>query len=180
MLKKLNTFVIDFRNNRISDDVTASDFLESWLINHIETFDKPFLSDETVDLCLLKESDPVDEFEPEPDVKEKRQHKRIAHSQVVDGSINAQCYNATQLKSGKATIVNMSPDGLMLRSGRNHEVDDLLVVSCSIGQTFTMKEKVKVRTGDGDMYGVQFISPSSETINFFTELYGSLQLNIAS
>lgn len=177
LLKKLNTFIVDFRNKRIGDEVNPSVFLESWLIDHIETFDRPFLSHETVDLCLLERSDLIDEFEPEPDLKEKRQHRRIPHNEVVDGSINAHCYNATQLKGGRATIVNMSPDGLMLSSGRNHKVDDLLIVSCGIGQTFKMKEKVKVKTVDGQLFGVQFISPSNETIIFFTELYGSLRLN---
>jgi hypothetical protein len=74
----------------------------------------------------------------------------------------------------------MSPDGLMLDSARNHEVDDLLIVSCRVGQTFKMKEKVKVRSVHDQMYGVQFISPSKETIAFFTELYGSLRLNHSS
>jgi hemerythrin len=178
LLKKLNAFVVDFRNNRINSELAPSVFLENWLLEHIESFDRPFLSHETVDLCLLNESDSIDEFEP--DLKDKRQHKRIPHNEVVNGNIYAHCYNATQLRNGQAKIVNMSPDGLMLDSARNHEVDDLLIVSCRVGQTFKMKEKVKVRSVHDQMYGVQFISPSKETIAFFTELYGSLRLNHSS
>ncbi|MGB3221837.1 MAG: hemerythrin domain-containing protein [Desulforhopalus sp.] len=172
LIKKLNRFIIDFRNNRTEKIPTTSEFLEDWLFGHIESYDKPFLTHKTVDLRLLNESETIDEFDP--DLEDRRHHKRIARNEVVDGNILTHCYNATRLKSGMASIVNMSPGGLLLSSTRKHEVDDLLVVSCSIGQTFKMKEKVKVRTARDQMYGVQFVSPARETILFFTELYGSI------
>jgi len=175
LVKKLNSFIVDFRNSRTKSDLVPSDFLEHWLLDHIESYDKPYLAQQQGELRLMDASVHVDEFEPDP--KERRNHKRIPHNEVVDGEINTLCYNATQLKSGKATLVNMSPGGLMLQSARNHQVDDLLIVSCSIGLTFKMKEKVKVISARGQQYGVQFISPTPETVAFFTELYGSLHLN---
>lgn len=175
LLKKLNAFIVDFRNNRHDGDRTPSDFLEDWLNSHIEQFDKPFLSHDTVDPNLMKNSEKIDEFYPE--FHDRRHHKRIPHNEVVDGGIRVDCYNATRLKASAANIVDMSPGGLMLNSTVHHEIDDLLIVSCSIGKTFKMKEKAEVKTANDKMYGLQFISPSPETIDFFTKLYGAVHLN---
>jgi hemerythrin len=177
LIKKLNAFIVDFRNNRNTGDRAPSAFLENWLLEHIEHFDRPFLSHETADLRLIKESDQIDEFEP--DSADRRHHKRIQHNEVVDGDIQTYCYNATRLKGEVATIVDMSPGGLMLQSTGQHNIDDLLIVTCSIGSNFKMKEKVTVKTANDKMYGVKFISPAAETIDFFTKLYGSVHLSRA-
>jgi hemerythrin len=174
LIKKLNSFIIDFRNNRYEGKKTPSTFLEHWLLDHIERFDKPFLIHNAACLELMKDSGPVDEFEPEP--MNKRQNKRIPHYEVVDGNIDVSCYNAIRLKVGKATVVDMSVGGLLLNSDDHHGIGDLLVVSCSIGANFNMKEKVQVKTVNGNMYGVEFVSPSAETVNFFTKLYGAVHL----
>ena len=175
LIKKLNVFIVDFRNNRILGDKTPASFLEDWLYDHIELFDKPFLSHESANIGLPGESVAIDEFEA--DVEKRRQHKRIPHNEVVDGDILAHCYNATRFKSGKAKIVNMSPGGLMLSSSSDHQIMDLLIVSCSIGRFFKMEEKVMVKAVHDQMYGVQFISPTPETVDFFTKLYGAVSLN---
>lgn len=175
LIKKLNTFIHDFRNNRTKGEPTPSVFLEHWLFEHIEKFDKPFFAHETVSAPLSIESGAIDEFDA--NFKERRRHKRIPSNDVVDENIQAHCYNATKLKNGMADIVNLSTGGLLLRSHMTHEIDDLLIVNCRIGRTFKMKEKVKVITTHDQMYGVQFISPSPETIEFFTELYGAVHMN---
>lgn len=176
LIKKLNAFIVDFRNNRLGgEDRTPSEFLESWLHTHIEQFDKPFLAHDTVDLGLMKESEQIDEFEPE--FQDRRHYKRIPHNEVVDGGIRVDCYNATRLKGSAGNIVDMSPGGFMLNSTVHHEINDLLIVSCSIGKTFKMKEKAEVKTANDKMYGVQFISPSPETIDFFTKLYGAVHMS---
>ena len=176
LIKKLNTFIHDFRNKRTKGEPTPSSFLGHWLFEHIEKFDKPFFAHDSVSVSLLTQSDPIDEFDP--NVKDRRHHKRILSNDVVDETIQAHCYNATKLQSGMADIINLSTGGLLLlSSNRAHEVDDLLIVSCRIGRTFKMKEKVKVITAHGNNFGVQFISPSRETIIFFTELYGSVHMN---
>ncbi len=175
LVKSLNTFIHEFKNNRIKREPSPSVFLERWLFEHIEKFDKPCFAHESAIEFLSTKSDAVDAFDP--NLMERRQHKRIPRKNVVDGNIHVHCYNATKLKSGTADIVNMSTGGLMLSSARVHEIDDLLIVSCKIGRNFKMKEKVKVLTARDQMYGVQFISPARETAAFFTELYGALHMN---
>jgi hemerythrin-like metal-binding protein len=172
LIKQLNNFIVDFRNNRPIDDRTPSDFLENWLLEHINQYDKRFFHDETIDLGVIKGVDQLEEYEPE--IKDRRHHKRIHHNQVVDGEIRVYCYNANRLKGGKASIINLSAGGLMLKSKEPHEIHDLLVISCSIGTSFKMKEKVTVRTINEDLYGVEFVSPSQETIDFLTRLYGAV------
>ena len=177
LIKKLNSFIIDFRNNRYEGEKTPSAFLEDWLLDHIERFDKPFLTYDATLLELMKDAEQIDEFEPEP--LKRRNSKRIPHYEVIDGNIDVSCYNAIRLKVGKATVIDMSVGGLLLNSDDHHEIDDLLVVSCSIGANFNMKEKVKVKTVNGNRYGVDFISPSAETVDFFTKLYGAVHLRQA-
>jgi hemerythrin len=177
LIKKLNSFIVDFRNNRHGGDRTPSAFLEEWLTGHIEEFDRPFFNHDAVSLQLMKESDQVDEFESES--KDRRLHKRIHHHDVIDGDISVSCYNASRLRNGEATIVNMSLGGLMLNSADHHEIDNLLVISCSIGANFKMKEKVQVKRVKDNQYGVEFVSPSPETIDFFTKLYGAVHLRQA-
>jgi hemerythrin len=177
LIKKLNAFIVDFRNNRHDGDRTPSEFLENWLLEHIKFYDKPFLADDTVDLSLMKDSDQIDEFEPTS--KDRRHYKRIPHNEVIDGDIRVHCYNTTQLKGSTATIVDMSMGGLMLNSTGHHQINDLLIISCSIGSNFKMKEKVEVKTASDKNYGVEFISPAPETLDFFTKLYGAVHLSHA-
>lgn len=175
LIKKLNAFILDFRNNRTKEGKEPSAFLEDWLVKHIERFDIPFFSHETVNTRLMFEHEPIDEFDA--DREKRRLHKRLPHNEVVDDDIHAHVYNATKLKSGKAKIVNMSPGGLMLSSANDHAIDDLLIVSCNIGKNFKMEEKVKVKAAHDQTYGVQFVAPAPETIEFFTKLYGAVHLN---
>jgi hemerythrin len=175
LIKNLNTSIIDSRNNRTNGNSISSDFLENWMIEHIENFDRPFFGTDSAKSDLKNSSQQVDEFYS--DSNNRRQYKRIPHNEVVNGEIKTDCYNAMHLRSGKATIINMSPGGLLLCCAFRHRINDLLVVSCSIGSNFQMKEKVRVKTADNNMYGVEFISPSPETIKFFTTLYGAVHLN---
>ncbi len=177
LIKRLNVFILDFRNNRIKKEKLPSMFLEDWLFDHIEHFDIPFFTNNATIAPLSIEEEEIEQFEP--DIEQRRLHKRIPHTEVVDGDILAHVYNATKLQSCKAKIVNMSPGGLMVRCLSHHAIDDLLIVSCNIGKRFKMEEKVKVKTAQDRMYGVQFVSPSADTIDFFTKLYGSVHLNRA-
>ena len=177
LIKTMNSFIIDFRNSRMDESSPSLDFLENWMIEHIENFDRPFFGTGSAKSDLKNTSQQVDEFYS--DSNDRRQYKRIPHNEVVNGEIKTDCYNAMHLRNGKATIINMSPGGLLLYCAFRHRINDLLVVSCTIGNNFQMKEKVKVKTSDNNMYGVEFISPSPETINFFTTLYGAVHLNRA-
>ena len=185
LLKKLNQFILDFRNHRTNNDKTPSIFLEDWLFDHIESYDIPYLSHQSANGKFIDEPVEVDEFEPddikdlELDLETRRSYKRLSPDEVVEGDIYIDFYNATKLTSGKAKIVDMSPGGLMLGSTKGHDIDDLLIVSCSIGRIFKMKEKVVVKAIHDKRYGVKFLSPSEETTEFFTKLYGSVYLNRA-
>ena len=186
LIKKLNEFILDFRNNRFNDNKTPSAFLGEWFQEHIEGYDKPFLAHETANSRIMDEPAEIDHFEPlevewsEPvanqrrlDATERRRHKRLLAKEIVDGEMDIDFYNASKLSSGKAKIINISPGGLLLSSANAHQIDDLLIVNCSIGRTFKMKEKVVVKSMNGNKYGVKFVAPSPGTVDFFTKLYGS-------
>ncbi|MFH0784082.1 MAG: bacteriohemerythrin [Pseudomonadota bacterium] len=185
LLKRLNDFIIDFRNNRVSGNKTPSAFLEDWLLEHIENYDKPYFSQEKANGWIIDEPLEIDDFEPgeigelQQDVESRRRYKRLSPDQVVDGDLHINFYNASQLISGKAKIVDMSPGGLKLSSTKGHEIDDLLIISCSIGRTFKMQEKAVVKSVNNKMISVKFLVPSEETTDFFTKLYGSVYLNRA-
>jgi len=175
IIKKLNNYITNIRNNRTAGEQASLNFLDELWIDHIEKFDKPFLSQREVAANFGNEMILVDEFEYD-DEEEKRQHRRIANSQVVEGKIRADCYNATQLLSKKANIIDMSPGGLKLQSSGEHMVGDLLIITCNIG-SYHMKEKVKVVSARDLTYGGEFLAPAEETLQFFKQLYGSVFLN---
>jgi hemerythrin len=177
LIKNMNSFIIDFRNSRTDERSPSPDFLENWMIEHIENFDRPVFGTESAKSDFKNKSQQVDEFYSDPN--DRRKYKRIPHNEVVNGEIKTDCYNAMYLRSGRATIVNMSPGGLLLDCTLRNMINDLLVVSCSIGSNFQMKEKVKVITVDNHMHGVEFISPSPETIDFLTKIYRAVHLNRA-
>lgn len=175
LLKVLNSVILDYRNNRVRDVQGISDFLESWLLEHIVDFDKPHLADHGIEFERLEDAVEVDEFEV--DWEKRRRHPRIPINEVVAGEIRAQIYNATKLRNGQGRIVDISPGGLMLEASGSFAVDDLLLVSCGIGKSFWMEEKVKVRSARDRRIGVEFILPAQETVDFFTKLYGAVRLN---
>lgn len=177
LIKQLNTFILDFRNKREKGHSSVSPFLENWLILHIEQHDIPALTQKTTEIPLIFDGSVIDDFETF--AEERRRHARIPSSEVVEGEIPAHCYNATQLKSSTVRIINMTPGGLLLGATSGHEVSDLLIIACSIGKNFKMKEKVLVKSVKGKSCGVEFIAPAEETVNFFTNLYGAVHLNRA-
>lgn len=177
LLKVLNGVILDYRNGRVQDVANVSDFLESWLLEHIVDFDRPHLAVHGTVFARLEDMAVVDEFES--DVETRRRHPRIPHNEVVDGDIHANIYNASSLRNGRGKIIDMSPGGLMLEVSGRYRVDDLLLVGCTIGKSFKMEEKVQVRSASGGRIGVEFVLPSAETVEFFTRLYGSVRLGRA-
>lgn len=175
-IKKLNKYIDNFRNKRLSNEQASENFLVNLWIDHIENFDQPFLAQNDGAANLENLTIQTGDFKDD-DVQDKRQHRRILHNQVVDGKILADCYNETRLLRRKASIIDMSPGGLKFQSTGNHMVDDLLIITCSIGTNFNLKEKAKVVSARNHNYGVEFIAPAKETLRFFTQLYGSVFLN---
>jgi hemerythrin-like metal-binding protein len=187
---KLQKFIFDFRNTRNNEDPGNLGFFENWLEDHIQQFDRPFFAHDTVNLnagnlntvnlTLMTESERIDDFNLESIEKhksERRKHRRIRHKEIIEEEIRVHCQNVTRNKNGQATIVNISTGGLMLMASNDiHQIDDLLIITCSIGSHFKMKEKVKVRRAINKIYGVEFVSLSLETMHFITGLYGSIHM----
>lgn len=172
LVKKLNEFISEFHNNRI-DDKDLAQFLESWLVDHILETDIPFLKPLKVDK-QSPASEIFDEYGLER--SEQRHFQRIQQNEIVDEEITAHCFNATTMKNSRASIINMSPGGLLLQCKSQMNIDDLLIISCRVGKSFKMKETVRIKTAKDLLYGVEFIDPKSETIDFFTELYGAVHI----
>ncbi len=173
LLKKLNDYILKFRNERGSD-MDPGVFLNDWFIQHIIECDIPSFSKKAEVISFAEEIDDIESFdEIEPD---KRKHKRVRYDAVVETQIMANCFNATTLKKHTVTLIDFAVGGLKLYTNRNFKIDDVLIISCRIGRTFKMKEQVRVKNRHEHFYGVEFLAPKQETILFFTELYGAVNL----
>lgn len=178
LLKELNFYAVEFRNRR-KLKMAPGTFLEQWLYQHIGKSDLPDL-EKVKPVADLEVIDDFETFNEEPD-QERREFKRIRSESVVDKTIVANCYNASNFKRCKVTVIDMAPGGLRIHCDeKKFAVDDLLIIKCKIGGLFYMEEKVKVAHFDKNYYGVEFITPSKETIKFFTELYGAIHHNKSS
>ena len=171
LIKQLHNYVLDFRNNR-TGGVGPGEFLEKWLLEHIKEYDLPALQSkvETID---FEEIDSLEEFDSKE--IERRLHKRVQSNKIVDGDIVGHLYNTNNMKTGTATIVNLSGGGLKISTKQQLEVDDLLIISCMVGKNFKMREKVRVVNQQDSFFGVEFIAPSEETGRFLTEICGAIQ-----
>lgn len=173
MIKQLHGFISDFRKKMKAGDRDPSTFFASWFQEHIKHHSRQLPVPDTLKLSLMKESDQIDD-EIKPEFKEKRRHRRVHYKDVVEGKLNVHCYNVTQRKNGTAMIVDMSTSGLLLMTSSDvYEIDDLLIITGTIGTNFIMKENARVRRADIQIYGVEFVSPSLKTKEFFTKIYGA-------
>jgi len=172
LLRELQNFAVEFRNSR-SREIDPGVFLEKWLLHHITNYDRPFLLKDPQKHVSSDEITGFEEFEQEE--IERRRHKRIRYDLVLDEDILGHLYNANTLKSGSATVVDLSAGGLKIYTDLEINLEDLLIISCRVGKSFTMKEKVTATHGKDNFYGVKFISPDEETIRFLTELCGAVQ-----
>jgi hemerythrin len=173
LIKEFRKFRLSFRN-RSSSGKSTSIFLEQWFISHIKEQDIPFF----IGIIKRKEEKTekflIDEYPFE--IKERRRHKRIKSKKITDNNIVALCYNTSNLKKTNTTIIDISLSGMQISSSEPHAVNDLLVVSCSIGKNFKMKEKMKVVTATDTFYGAEFINLSPASEKFLIELYGSVNI----
>ncbi|MEE4243174.1 MAG: bacteriohemerythrin [Desulfopila sp.] len=170
LIKQLHQYVLDFRNNR-TDGIGPGEFLETWLLGHIREYDIPALEPK-VETIAFQEVDSFDEFSDQE--KERRLHKRIRSSKIVDGDIVGHLYNANNMKTGTATVMDLSVGGLRISTKQRLDVDDLLIISCMVGKNFKMREKLRVVSRHEEFYGVEFVAPSEETRRFLTELCGAI------
>lgn len=176
LIKQLNKITIDFHNGR-KDESELAQFLNNWLIDHILKTDQLFLKQTQEEQHgLMDDTVTLDEYGLGQ--TERRHYQRIQQNVVVSEKITAHCFNATTMKNHKATIINMSAGGLLLKVKSQQSINDLLIINCRVGRNFKMKEKVKVKSVNNQLHGVEFISPSQKTIDFFMELYGAVHLSL--
>ena len=176
LLKELHGYSVEYRNGRRVSEPPA-DFLEKWLITHIEKKDIPSFEGNTGASSKIKNIESVDTFSETN--ANKRKHKRVRYDTILDERIIGRCYNTTTLQSGDAIVIDMSSGGLKIFAEQKIYVGDLLVISCRVGKNFKMKEKVRVKNSYDKYYGVEFISPDKETVQFLTQLCGAVHMHRA-
>lgn len=176
MIKRLHDYMHDYHNGRTSA-VDIGSFFENWLVGHIRKDDIPALSSKLNDLSLSVEIDGLDDFDS-ADIDsgdiDKRNFRRLRYDTVMDEEIIGHCYNTTTMVNGIVSVMDLSSGGLKLYSEKVYDVDDLLIISCPVGKNFRMKEKMRVKNTSGNFYGVEFVSPSKETVTFLTQLLGAV------
>lgn len=176
LLKQLHEYSVDFRNGRKVSEPPAV-FLEKWLITHITKNDIPSLTGNRGASSLIEVVESVETFSDEH--TNKRKHKRVRYDSILDEDIIGRCYNTTTLQSGNVTVVDLSSGGLKIFTEQKIYVGDLLVVNCRVGKNFKMKEKVRVKNSHDKFYGVEFVSPDKETVQFLTQLCGAVHMHRA-
>lgn len=173
LIKEYHTFRLSFRNRNVSREIVST-LMDAWFLDHITLTDLPFFNQKVSQEQLPKISGKVDDYPLES--KDRRKHKRIPHKKITDSEIFVECYNTSTLTNSKAVIVDISMGGMRFSSATTHKVGDLILVSCHIGSSFKMKEKVRVRNVAGTSYGAEFISLSPASEGFLAELYGAVNL----
>ena len=172
LIKELHAYKLEFRN-RMKPEKSAA-FLEQWFVAHIKESDQPLFADlqrENKLAALLK---PVDIYAPT--AQERRKHKRIPTKKITDAEIAVECYNTTMMKNCRAEILDLSLGGVRIRSRERHQLGDILVITCQIGRSYRMKEKIKINNNADDTYGAEFISLSQQSERFLGELYGAVNI----
>lgn len=174
LIKDFRKFRLSFRNRNSCENNTSA-FLEQWFFAHIKEEDIPFFTRiaNGGEQKSKKRTNDKDPFA----TNEHRRHKRIVRGKISDNDISAYCYNTSNLKSNHATIVDISLGGLRISSSDPYTIGDLLVVSCNIGKSFMLKEKVKVINAEDHFYGAEFINLPPATEKFLVELYGAINLD---
>ena len=173
LIKELYTFKLAFRNRNLAKEAVPN-LMEAWFLDHVTQIDLPFFNQKAASGQRPKMTGKVDDYPLE--CQERRKHKRISHKKITDTEIVVDCYNTTTLTNSKAMIVDISMGGMRISSDTPYKIGDLVLVSCHIGRSFKMKEKVRIRNITGNSYGAEFISLSPASEGFLAELYGSVNL----
>ncbi len=172
LIKEFHKLKLIFRNiNNKNTDYSI--FLENWFIEHITQKDVPFFAKISMYDNIVKIVK-TDEYIFES--KQRRRHKRIVSNKITDNKIIAICYNTTNLKSSNATIVDISLGGMRIIPSDHYKIGDILIVSCTIGKSFKMKEKIRINNIIDTYCGAEFIGLSPATEKFLVELYGAVSL----
>ena len=172
LIKEFHKFRLGFRN-RTHGETLSHDFLCSWFVQHIKEHDIPFY-DRIAKGAEQGQGSGVEAYPPQQE--ERRRHRRIHQQKITDHAILASCYNTSTLKSSSAEIEDISLGGIRFDADVHHQLGDLLVLGCTIGTNFKMKEKVRVVNVSGRSHGAEFVSLSPATEKFLVELYGAVSI----
>lgn len=172
LIKEFHKFRLSFRN-RTGGENTAHDFLLTWFGRHISEYDIP-LFDRIAKGHIRQDEESVDAYPSA--MEERRRHKRIHHKKITDHAILASCYNTSTLKNSDAEVVDISLGGIRFIDDETHQIGDLLIIGCTIGASFKMKEKVRVVNVVEQSIGAEFIGLSPATEKFLVELYGAVNM----
>lgn len=173
LIKDLYSFKLAFRNRSAAKE-TVPDLMNAWFLDHVTQIDLPFFNQKAASGPLPKMTGRVDDYPLE--CQERRKHKRIPHKKITDTEIVVDCYNTSTLTNSKGIIVDISMGGMRISSDTPYKIGDLILISCHLGRSFKMKEKVRVRNITGNSYGAEFISLSPASEGFLAELYGAVNL----
>lgn len=173
LIKEFRKFRLSFRNSS-SANSSAHDFLVDWFARHIIEHDVPFFRQIAAGVESAPRQPGIDSYPP--DQKERRRHKRIPQKKITDHKIIAFCYNTSTLRNFQALVLDISLGGIRFESNETHQIGDLLIISCTIGKNFKMKEKARVVNSLEDSFGAEFIGLSPSTEKFLVELYGAVNI----
>lgn len=173
LVKQFKKLRLSFRN-RLSADNSVHVFLEEWFVRHISDSDLPMFARIAMGSDMPATRNDVDAH-PQSQ-QERRRHKRIHQKKITDNSIQASCYNASTFHNSQATVVDISLGGIRFETEEPHQLADLLILQCSIGRNFKMKEKVRIVNAIDGVYGAEFIGLSPATEKFLVELYGAVNI----
>lgn len=108
--------------------------------------------------------------------KERRRHKRIKNRQITDQKTIAFCTNLKTGKRTEAIILDISPSGILLISPTEFTIGNEYLIEGGVGKVFTYKERVVIRQNSERKYGLEFLTPSSETTQFLQQLTGAVMM----
>ncbi|MGD9949346.1 MAG: hemerythrin domain-containing protein [Desulfobulbus sp.] len=172
LIKEFHKLRLGFRN-RTNGENSVHEFLDSWFVRHISEHDVPLFDQIAKGSAVGQQEGRVDSY---PSQEERRRHKRIQQKKITDHPILASCYNTSSLKSSQAEIGDISLGGIRFVAEEKHQVGDLLVIGCTIGKSFKMKEKARVVNTVDNSFGAEFIGLSPSTEKFLVELYGAVNI----
>lgn len=149
-----------------------SEAIELLLFNKKIFADRPSDQFTTKALASLKMED-SEEIQEVAD-RERRRHKRIKNKQITNQKNIVFCTNLQSGRRTTATVLNISPSGLLLTSPTKLTIGQKYMIEGGVGSSFTFKERVVIRQNFERRYGLEFLTPSSETTQFLHQLTGAV------
>jgi anti-sigma B factor antagonist len=113
----------------------------------------------------------------EVDSAEKRRHRRITNKQILSEAIIVYCINSVTGKRSTATVLDISPSGVLVACSSKLSATDEFIIEGRIGRNFKFRERAVIRNGSDGKYGFEFLKPSQKTTSFLNQLTGAVMLS---